>query len=164
MHHMDRWGLGARRLATYTSHLQSFTGWIAKWESEGWHPTKNTHNWIPLPLFMSERTFMQKMFVKLRAWFGPEHAKTSCKHLRSWVIFSRMIEAVAFIATASKGIGCCCCRCFFFFCGKKTSFSASLQIAPWQGFYNIIQPNQYKEKQQVGHRRQKASHIHKSLT
>ena len=35
------------------------------------------------------------------------------KHFQaSWTIFSRMIEAVAFIATASKGIGCRCCRCF----------------------------------------------------
>ena len=109
----NRWGLGARRLATYTSHLHQSTNWLAKSESEGWHPTKNIHTWIPLPVFMFEKTFMSKMFVKLCAWFGPQHAKTICKHLRSWVIFSRMKEAVAFIATASKGIGWCCCRCFF---------------------------------------------------
>ena len=70
----------------------------------------------------------------------------------SWIIFSLMKEAVAFIATASEGIGCCCCRwCFL------------LQKAPWQGFRNI-QPNQYKEKQQMGLGRYKASHIHKSFT
>ena len=49
------------------------------------------------------------------------------------------------------------------FCaGRNRFFNVSLQTAP-QGFWNI-QPNQYKEKQQMGLRRQKASRIHKSLT
>ena len=38
------------------------------------------HGWIPLPVFEFESTFIQKMFVELCAWFGPEHAKTIFKH------------------------------------------------------------------------------------
>jgi len=45
---------------------------------------------------------------------------------------------------------------------QERFFNASLQIAPWQGFHNI-EPNQYKEKQQMGVGRHKASHIHKAL-
>ena len=76
----NRWGLGARRLATYTSHLHQSTNWIAKSESEGWHPTQNIHSWIPLPVF-TLRTFVWKLVVKLCTWFGAENAKAFFKHL-----------------------------------------------------------------------------------
>ena len=42
------------------------------------------HSWIPLPVFEFERTFMQKMFVELCAWFRPEHAKTSFNLILSY--------------------------------------------------------------------------------
>ena len=89
------------------------------------------HSWIPLPVFEFERTFIQKMFVKLCAWFGPDHAKTIFKHFELFFSNER-----------SRGLG-------VFLAGKTRFFHVSLQIAPRQGFRNI-QPNQYKEKQQMG--------------
>ena len=66
-----------------------------------------------------------------------------------------MKEAVTFIVASSKGCGVVV---GVLFAGRNKFFNVGLQIAPWQGFHNI-QPNQYKEKQQIGLRRQKASHI-----
>ena len=66
-----------------------------------------------------------------------------CKSIfqASWVIFSRMKEAVAFMATASKGIRCCCRR---YFCRKNRFFNGSVQIAPWQLWVTLSEALEFR--------------------
>ena len=106
------------------------------------------YNWIPLPVFMFERTFMQKMFVKLCAWFGPENTKPCFKHLE--LFFLEWKKPWPSLLQHQRGFGAVVVGVFF--PGKSRFFNVRLQIAPGQGFHNI-QSIQCKEKQQMGLRR-----------
>ena len=85
------------------------------------------------------------------------------KHLSSILTFFFSKESSRGLHCYSIKGDCVLLLSVVFLAGKKKFFNVSLQIAPWQGFHNII-PNQYKEKQQMGLMRWKASHIHKRLT
>ena len=60
-------------------------------------------SWIPLPVFKSERTFMQKMFVELCAWFRPDHAKTSFNLILSYFFLNERSRGLCVFLAGKTG-------------------------------------------------------------